>query len=127
MRVHFKSYAGSREIVRRAYRIAPPLVVIVVVTIALAGIVSSCAPAPYRVEPMTVEGTISVQGNEPFTAVILQTSERNYYVLSLSPEMRARLSAPTIRKVTGYLYLDQWNGKDFAHLDVIQIAPPDDA
>jgi len=74
---------------------------------------------------MVVQGTITVRGNVPFTAVILQTTSRNHYILTLSPEMRARLITPSIRKVTGYLYLDQWNGRDFAHLDVISIEPAD--
>ena len=72
---------------------------------------------------MTVEGTISVRGNEPFSAVVLQTASRNHYVLKMSPEMRSRLVTPSLRRVTGYLYLDKWNGRDFAHLDVVQIGP----
>jgi hypothetical protein len=86
---------------------------------------AACAHTEYRLEPMTVQGTISVYGNEPFTAVILQTPSRNHYILNMSPEMRSRLITPTIRKITGYLYLDQWNGRDFAHLDVVRIEPPD--
>ena len=120
MTVHSKQYAGKGPSVRLAHGIAPVLILLAVVLLS-----ASCASTPYRVQPMVAQGTITVRGNVPFTAVILQTTSRNHYILTLSPEMRARLITPIIRKVTGYLYLDQWNGRDFAHLDVISIEPAD--
>ena len=120
MRVLATISTDWRHIGRRTYRYAPLGAMLFVVLL-----VTGCAHTEYRPEPMTVQGTISVYGNEPFTAVILQTPSRNHYILTMSPEMRSRLITPTVRKVTGHLYLDQWNGRDFAHLDVIRIEPPD--
>lgn len=120
MRVHDKPYARIPSPARWVRGTTLKLLLLLA-TMASA----SCASSAYRAEPMTVQGTITVQGNEPFTAVILQTPSRNYYILKMSPEMRSRLITPAIRKVTGHLYLDQWNGRDFAHLDVVRIEPAD--
>lgn len=81
-------------------------------------LVSACAGTGVMPEVLDVEGTITVNGNEPFTAVILRTPSRNYYILKMSTEMRQALITPAYRRVIGRLYLDEWNGRDFAHLDV---------
>lgn len=59
-----------------------------------------------------------MRGNEPFTAVILETDQRTQYVLVLTPEMRSALSAPAPVRVTGRLFLGEWNGRPYAHIEV---------
>ena len=90
-------------------------------------IVSACASGSSTTEQglatqtLVVEGMITVRGNEPFTAVILQTANRNHYLLKMSSEMRNKFLTPAFRRVTGRLYLGQWNGRDYAHLEVYQM------
>lgn len=70
---------------------------------------------------LTVEGTASVRGNEPFTRIILTTDERNTYVLSFETEsLRSELqrSVPARLVVRGTLYSDSWQGERWAHLEV---------
>ena len=86
---------------------------------------SGCAGSDLYSEFMTVEGQISVRGNEPFTAVILYTAARNYYVLKLKEEDRRELLTPATYRVTGELYLGQWNGRNFAHLAVSDLVSLD--
>ena len=76
-------------------------------------------PAPS--EALTVEGVASVRGNEPFTRLILTTEHRNSYVLRFSSaERRGEMQreAPASFRVTGRLYRDSWQGREWAHLDV---------
>ena len=68
---------------------------------------------------ITVEGMVTVRGNEPFAAYVLETSDRNTYVLTFpevaetpAPETPARL------QVTGRLYLGEWEGQSYAHIEV---------
>ena len=68
---------------------------------------------------ITVEGMVTVRGNEPFAAYVLETSDRNTYVLTFpevaetpAPETPARL------QVTGRLYLGEWEGHSYAHIEV---------
>lgn len=68
-----------------------------------------------------VEGMVSVRGNEPFTAVMLQTKEDNWYILDLTPEQRRALVNPSVQRVTGTVYLGDWNGNPFTHLRVAEI------
>ncbi len=68
-----------------------------------------------------VEGTVTVRGNEPFTAVMLQTNEDNWYILDLTPEQRSGLVNPSVQRVRGSVYLGDWNGRPFTHMKVAQI------
>ena len=68
---------------------------------------------------ITVEGMVTVRGNEPFAAYVLETSDRNTYILAFpeaaetpAPETPARL------QVTGRLYLGEWEGQSYAHIEV---------
>ena len=68
---------------------------------------------------ITVEGMVTVRGNEPFAAYVLETSDRNTYILTFpevaetpAPETPARLH------VTGRLYLAEWEGQSYAHIEV---------
>lgn len=83
------------------------------------------APRPGFVDRITVEGTVSVRGAEPFTGVFLETPDRNSYVLRMDADARRGLDVPGRRRVTGVLTVDTWNGLRLAHLDVerIEIVP----
>lgn len=85
---------------------------------------SSCsAPRAAFVDRITVEGMVSVRGNEPFTAVMLESDGRNLYVLRLEPADRAALLTPQRYRVTGVLSVDDWNGVRLTFLDVEEMAP----
>ena len=79
---------------------------------------NTAATAMQDAEMITVEGQASVRGNTPFTAVLLETSQRNLYVLVLDDAERQALEAdlPTRLRVTGMLSIDTWNGIRYAHL-----------
>lgn len=66
---------------------------------------------------ITVEGHISQRGNSPFQAWMLETDQRNSYVLVMDAT-GGQYSSSKSYSVTGRLYKDQWNGKDYAHLEV---------
>ena len=68
-------------------------------------------------EPITVEGRVAVRGNEPFAAYVLRTDDRNAYVLTFESGAD-RPQTPAHLRVTGTLYLDDWNGRPYAHLRV---------
>ena len=77
--------------------------------------------APSTDQPLdviTVEGRASVRGNTPFTAVMLETDQRNLYVLVLDDADRQTLERelPARLRITGVLYVDDWNGVPYAHL-----------
>lgn len=113
--VHFFSFTSAAP---DAHRKSARFVSLFITSLLL---VSACRTSSLTPAPLVVEGTITVRGNEPFSAVILQTSDRNHYILKMSTAMRKRLITPAYRRVTGRLYLEQWNGRDFAHLEVYQI------
>ena len=69
---------------------------------------------------ITVEGRISERGNTPFQAWMLETADRNSYILVMEAE-GGQYSSSRTYQVTGRLYLDQWNGRDYAHLEVISV------
>ena len=65
-----------------------------------------------------MDGRVTVRGNEPFTAVILETESGNWYKLDLTPAQRTGLANPSWQKVVGEVYLGDWNGRPFATLRV---------
>ena len=69
-------------------------------------------------EVITVEGEASVRGHTPFTTIMLETSQRNLYVLVLDDAERQALEAtlPARLRITGILTVDTWNGFRYAHL-----------
>ena len=71
------------------------------------------------VDVITVEGQVSVRGNTPFTVVMLETDQRNLYVLALDENERRTLEPglPARYRITGLLYADTWNGQPYAHLN----------
>ncbi len=86
------------------------------------GTLSGCSQTQMvRFDVQEVEGRVTVRGNEPFTAVILETEERNWYVLDLTPEQRLGLVNPSIQRVVGEVYRGDWNGNAFARIRVSEI------
>ena len=82
-------------------------------------LLAACSGAQMVTEQVVeVEGRVNVRGNEPFTAVVLQTDDNNYYVLTLSEEQRAGLVNPSRQRVRGVVYAGEWNGQRWAHLRV---------
>ena len=62
-----------------------------------------------------------MRGNEPFAELVLETADRNSYVLTFedpAEEAAIQNQAPTRIRVRGELYQGHWNGRDFAHLQV---------
>ena len=70
---------------------------------------------------ITVEGRVTYYGNVPFEQAILVTDDRNWYVLDLGDDQRLQLVTPSRQRVQGRVYLGDWNGRPFAHLDVREI------
>lgn len=70
-------------------------------------------------ERITVEGMITVRGNVPFAEVVLETDNHNVYVLEMSDEQRTALMTPAKAVVNGRVFLGEWNGRPFAHLEVL--------
>ena len=63
---------------------------------------------------ITVEGTVAVRGNEPFARYVLETPDRNAYILVF----REAVETPARLRVTGRLYLEDWMGRSHAHIEV---------
>ncbi|NNE45111.1 MAG: hypothetical protein HKN37_00465 [Rhodothermales bacterium] len=85
-----------------------------------AGCLSSRAPV--SPDTLIVEGIASVRGNEPFTEMMITTDGRNSYVLTFSSkELRSEMQrmAPGRFRVEGRLYKDSWQGRAWAHLEVL--------
>ena len=81
-------------------------------------LLAGCAGTePPPESPITVEGRTSVRGNEPFAEYVLQTDSRNTYVLAFEDGADAPPNPARLR-VTGTLYLADWNGRPYAHLRV---------
>ncbi len=72
---------------------------------------------------IVVEGMLSMRGHEPFTTLVLETPQRNTYVLNLDDMQQEALEygTPMRARVSGILYQDEWNGRPYAHLRVTSI------
>lgn len=90
----------------------------VLTALLLLGCGGSRQPAP---EELTVEGTVTVRGNEPFAAYVLETESRNTYVLRFT-DLEPPPTPATLR-VTGRLFQDDWNGRPYAHIAVHEFEP----
>lgn len=83
---------------------------------------AGCASGPATLDQtVTVQGTVSMRGAAPFGALVLETPDRNSYVLtpgaSVALDGIQDAPSPTI-EVTGPVYAGQWNGHPYAHLRV---------
>jgi hypothetical protein len=93
---------------------------LVLIVLICAGCVSSREPV--SPETLIVEGIASMRGNEPFAQMMITTDERNSYVLTFaSDEVRSEMqrTAPGRFRVEGRLYRDSWQGRAWAHLEVL--------
>ncbi|MDX1430198.1 MAG: hypothetical protein R3282_07920 [Rhodothermales bacterium] len=86
---------------------------------------AGCAPSADTIKDdsseIEVEGLVSVRGNEPFTALVLETADRNTYVIvSEDSEVRSEIQrrSPGRFRVSGVVYKGSWQGRDRAHLRV---------
>lgn len=89
----------------------------------LVGLLAACtstAPRP-TAETITVEGQVSMRGNEPFAAYMLETANQNLYVLTFDEGQEQTFSTAQRYRVTGTLSSDLWNGRPFAHLRVLNV------
>ncbi len=61
-----------------------------------------------------------VAGNEPFTELLLTTTDRHAYVLRFDEGTRTAVQTevPGVLEVTGIVYPDQWAGGTHAFLRV---------
>jgi len=82
--------------------------------------ISGCFVSRVPESFVTVEGVVTIRGNEPFTATVLQTQNRNEYILKLAPDERGRLITPARFRARGCWYLDGWNGRNYAYTDVAE-------
>lgn len=69
---------------------------------------------------VTVDGIVTARGNEPFVRYVLETSEGNLYALRIPEDKQAEFQTPAQLRVTGRLYVADWHGRPFAHLDVTE-------
>lgn len=72
---------------------------------------------------ITVEGQVTLRGNTPFTALMLETDQHNLYVLVMGEAQRQALEStlPARFRITGAIYADDWNGQRFTHLRPIAL------
>jgi len=84
-------------------------------------VVAGCASTQPTVDVISVEGSINRRGNEPFTALMLETRDRTRYILNLAEGMPSNFSAARVYRVTGRVYQGEWNGMPFTFLDVITV------
>lgn len=75
---------------------------------------------------ITVEGVVAARGHEPFVRYVLETPERNFYALRIPKEDEAEFQTPTRLTVTGRVYVDDWDGRAFTHIDVSEWARIDE-
>ena len=70
------------------------------------------------VDRIRVEGYVSARGNMPFSRLVLETDDRNVYLLDLDPAAEAELSPelPGRYRVVGILTLSDWAGRPSASL-----------
>ena len=78
--------------------------------------------APWRdaSEAITVEGMVSMRGNTPFAAPMLETADHALYVLKNATLPN---DLPACYRVTGEVYQDAWGGQPFAHLRAASVTP----
>jgi hypothetical protein len=105
-------------------RLARPAVVFLIV-FASTELFPACSGSREAADTTELDGMITVRGNVPFNAPILETSGRNLYVLVLREDQLGSLSTPGRYRIYGRIYLDKWNGKPYAHVDVRRLIPLD--
>ncbi len=92
----------------------------------LMGVPSGCAASRPAENEITVMGDVTARGQVPFVVQVLETDDRNAYVLVMDEAQRARYVNPARLRVTGVVYVAAWNGRPFTHLRVTRLEPMDD-
>lgn len=77
-------------------------------------------PQKAHQDVVTVDGIVTARGNEPFVRYVLETPEGNLYALRIPEEKRAEFQTPAKLRVTGRVYVEDWHGRPFTHLDVAE-------
>lgn len=81
-------------------------------------LLASCrTAAPPVAGNLTIEGEVTIRGNEPFAEPFLETDDGALYVLTFDGEP-PRLATPRRYRLAGTLYLDDWQGQPYAHFRV---------
>ncbi|MEM1095373.1 MAG: hypothetical protein AAGJ10_12295 [Bacteroidota bacterium] len=88
----------------------------------LVGMLAACtSTAPHSTaDTVTVEGQVSMRGNEPFTAYMLETANQNLYVLTFPEGQEQSFTTAARYRLTGTVSADLWNGQRLAHLRVLE-------
>lgn len=87
-------------------------------------LLTGCMTAEPSAQPqhiITVEGQVSSRGNEPFAAQMLETDDRNLYVLNLDDAPQTSFIYGRRYRIEGRLYLGEWNSFPYAHLQVLEV------
>lgn len=82
-----------------------------------------CASSSSIAGEIVVEGEVTARGQEPFVVQVLETDDRNAYVLVLDEAQRRQYTNPARIRVAGVVYVAEWNGRPFTHLRVSRIEP----
>lgn len=97
-----------------------PLALLVGFCLFLAGCAASTTTTGSQ-HIITVEGHVSSRGNEPFAAQMLETDNRNLYVLNLEDAPQTSFIYGRRYRIEGRLYLGEWNSYPYAHLQVLEV------
>lgn len=86
----------------------------------LFGVLVAGCSSPERLTQaeITVEGMVTARGNEPFVRYFMETENRNYYVLRIPEADLSAFRTPARLRATGRVYVEEWNGRSYTHLDV---------
>ncbi|MEM6645411.1 MAG: hypothetical protein AAF730_04085, partial [Bacteroidota bacterium] len=90
------------------------------VSIVLLAACTSTAPRP-TADTITVEGQVSMRGNEPFATYMLETDNQNLYVLTFDEDQEQTFTTASRYRLTGTVSADLWNGRRLAHLRVLTV------
>lgn len=79
---------------------------------------AGCVGSRGAAAEIVVEGMLTARGNAPFVAQVLETDQQNLYVLVMDDSVRVRVGNPSRLRVTGDVFVADWNGRPFTHLRV---------
>ena len=84
-----------------------------------------CASRPPEAETITVEGTVRMEGAEPFAAEVLETEADNLYVLEIPDALREGFRTHVPVRVTGTLHRPEPGNAPYARIRVTAWEPVD--
>ena len=100
-----------------------PTLLLAALFVVVLSVAAGCASTPPPVETITVEGTATMRGAEPFAAYVLETDGDNLYVLVFPDDLREGFRARMPVRVSGELYRGLWSGVHYAHIRVTAWEP----